>query len=51
VLSFLAVIVCVYLAAVASLFLAQRSFLFVPGGELRSPPSLGLAGVETVTQS
>lgn len=38
----------VYLAALAYLFLFQRSFVFHPGGELAAPAALGLDTVETV---
>lgn len=44
-----AVVAAVYLAAVAYLFLAQRSYVFVPGGTLTSPAENDLAGVEVIT--
>ena len=43
-----AVAVAVYLAAVGYLYLAQRSYVFVPGGALTSPGEEGLAGVEVI---
>ncbi len=38
----------VYLAAVAYLFVFQRSFVFNPGGTLATPAALGLDGVEAI---
>lgn len=45
---FLAALLVAYLVAVGYLYLAQRSYVFVPGGALRAPAELGLSGVETI---
>lgn len=45
----IAIAVAAYLAAVGYLFVAQRSYVFVPGGTLTLPARQNLAGVEVVT--
>jgi hypothetical protein len=47
--SLLVAFAAVYLAAVGYLYVAQRSYVFVPGGTLRDPAEIGLGGVETIS--
>jgi len=45
----LAVALTLYLGAVGYLYVFQRSYVFVPGGDFASPAEKGLDGVEVVT--